>query len=127
MFIEGQNGESICIICNETVSEKKSGKLERYFTVKHKDFNVKYPLDSHGRSQKFEQLQKNFKFQQNIFVKRIKLAEAETYASNAVNKYFPLMHPLKTFKYKLGYPTDITAKFSELNLRLQGNGPWFVI
>ena len=22
MFIEGQNGESICIICNETVSEK---------------------------------------------------------------------------------------------------------
>ena len=85
LFIEGQNGESICIICNETVSEKKSGKLERHFTAKHKDFNEKYPLHSHARSQKFEQLQKDLKCQQNIFVKRIKLAEAETYASNAVS------------------------------------------
>ena len=38
------------------------------------------------------------------------------------NKYFPQMHPLKTFKYRLGYLTDITAKFNKLNLRLQGNG-----
>ena len=73
MFIEGQNGESICIICNEIVSEKRILR-----TAKHKDFNEKYPLDSHARSQKIDQLQNNLKCQQNIFVKRIQLAEAET-------------------------------------------------
>ena len=43
-----------------------------------------YHKGSYARYQKFEQLQESLKCQQNIFVKIIELAEAETYASNVV-------------------------------------------
>ncbi|KAI6651284.1 General transcription factor II-I repeat domain-containing protein 2-like [Oopsacas minuta] len=69
MFIEGQNDKSICVICIEIVSEKVR-KIGKTFTAKHKDFNENYPLDSHlGSLNSYN----NLKFEENIFVKRIKL------------------------------------------------------
>ncbi|KAI6661476.1 hypothetical protein LOD99_13349 [Oopsacas minuta] len=67
--------------------QKQCQKFGKHFTAKHKGFKEKYPLDSHASSQKFEHLQKILNPNK---IKRIKLAEAETYASNAVAR---LMKP----------------------------------
>ena len=62
-----ENEDSLCLICYQTVSEKKKGKLERHFSSKHKNYAQKYPLGSQSRTNKFNQLQRGLAQQQSVF------------------------------------------------------------
>ena len=84
-FIEGKNEDSQCLICYQTVSEKKEGKLERHFSSKHKNYAKKYPLGSQSRADKFNQLQRGLAQQQSVFKLQRGKTEALNVASNIVS------------------------------------------
>ena len=67
VLCEENNEDSLCLICYQTVSEKKKGKLERHFSSKHKNYAQKYPLGSQSRTNKFNQLQRGLAQQQSVF------------------------------------------------------------
>ena len=85
LFIEGKNDESQCLICYQTVSEKREGKLERHFYSKNQNYDEKYPLRSHSWAEKFDVLQKGLAQQQLVFKGQTKKAEALTVASSIVS------------------------------------------
>ena len=84
-FIEGKNEDSQCLICYQTVSEKKEEKLERHFSSKHKNYAEKYPLGSQSRTDKFNQLQRGLAQQQSVFKLRRGKTEALNVVSNIVS------------------------------------------
>ena len=84
-FIEEKNEDSQCLICYQTVSEKKEGKLERHFSSKHKNYAKKYPLGSQPRTDKFNQLQRGLAQQQSVFKLQREKTETLNVASNIVS------------------------------------------
>ena len=83
-FIKGKNEDSLCLICYQTVSEKK-GKLERHSFSKHKNYAQKYPLGSQSRTDKFNQLPRGLAQQQSVFKLQRGKTKALTVALNIVS------------------------------------------
>ena len=84
-LIEGKNEDSQCLICYQTVSEKKEEKLERHFSSKHKNYAEKYPLGSQSRTDKFNQLQRGLVQLQSVFKLQRGKTEALNVALNIVS------------------------------------------
>ena len=79
------NEDSLCLICYQTVLEKKEGKLECHFFGKHKNYAQKYPLGLQSQTDKFNQLQRGLAQQQLVFKLQRGKTEALTVASNIVS------------------------------------------
>ena len=84
-FIEGKNEDSQCLICYQTVSEKKEENLERHFSSKHKSYAEKYPLGSQSRTDKFNLLQRGLAQQQSVFKLQRGKIEALNVAASIVS------------------------------------------
>ena len=84
--IEGKNEGSQCLICYQTVSEKKEGKLERHFFSKHKNYAKKYSLGSPSQTDKFNQLQRGLAQEQSVFKLQRGKTEALNLALNIVSR-----------------------------------------
>ena len=83
--IEGKDEDSQCLICYQTVSEKKEGKLERHFSSKNKNYAEKYSLGSQSQTDKFNQLQRGLAQEQSVFKLQRGKTEALNVALNIVS------------------------------------------
>ena len=70
MFILGQSGKPVCLICGFSASVLKKYNLERHFNTSHAELDNKYPLDSDLRREFIDKKEKGMNIQQSLFSKK---------------------------------------------------------
>ena len=93
--IAGKDEDSQYLICYQTVSEKKEGKLERHFSSKHKNYAEKYSLGSQSQTDKFNRLQRGLAQEQSVFKLQRGKTEALNVALNIVS--WEIVRHMKSF------------------------------
>ena len=66
-FFTSANGNTICLVCQKSLSMPKRSNLDRHHSTTHPKYNDLYPLNSALRSKKIDELKSGLRKQQLLF------------------------------------------------------------